>query len=164
MSRSDLDATDLRLLRLLASDGRATVRALALDVGLSEPAVHERLRRLERDGAILGYRALINPNTVGAGTVAFVSVRLAPGRVDHECLDAALLREPGILELYEVAGDDCYMLKVRAASNQDLSSIINRVKAIRGVDSTRTTIVLRTAFERSLLEGQDSSELRVRSS
>lgn len=149
-SPRSLDDIDKQLLDLLVADARSTVRALANQVGLSEPAVHERLRRLERESVIVRYSAVINPNTVNASNVAFVAVRLAPGSVDFDKLTAAFRREANILESHVIAGDDCYLLKVRAASNGDLANLVKRLKAVPGVQSTRTTIVLETAFERPL--------------
>src|SRR5581483_3119200 len=97
-SRRFLDDIDKQLLNLLVADARSTVRALANHVGLSEPSVHDRLRRLERDGIIVRYSAVINPNTVGASTVAFLAVGLAPGSVDFDQLTTAFRCEPSILE------------------------------------------------------------------
>src|SRR6266536_1177844 len=114
----DLDNVDHRLVEALAVDGRATVTSLAQLVGLSGPSVHERLRKLEAAGAIRGYAALVDPDAVGAGVAAFVALNLGPGLADKERIDVALAREPRVLEVHEVAGEDCYLVKLRVGSPQ----------------------------------------------
>lgn len=145
-----LDAIDRRLLGALAANGRATATSLAQLVGLSGPAVHDRLRKLEAAGVIRGYAAQLDPVAVGAGTAAFVSMGLGPGVPDKVGIDEALAREPDVLEAHEVAGEDCYLLKVRVASPQALSALLTRLRHIGPTTSTRTTVVLRTVFERPL--------------
>jgi Lrp/AsnC family transcriptional regulator, leucine-responsive regulatory protein len=146
-----LDAIDRRLLAALAANGRATATSLAELVGLSGPAVHDRLRKLESAGVIRGYAAEVDPVSVGAGTAAFVSLGLGPGVPDKAGIDAALAREPDVLEAHEVAGEDCYLLKVRVASPQALSALLTRLRHVGPATTTRTTVVLRTVFERALL-------------
>jgi Lrp/AsnC family transcriptional regulator, leucine-responsive regulatory protein len=146
-----LDAIDRRLLAALAANGRATTTSLAALVGLSGPAVHDRLRKLESAGVIRGYAATFDPVSIGAGTAAFVSLALGPGVPDKAGIDAALAREPDVLEAHEVAGEDCYLLKVRVASPQALSALLTRLRHVGPSTTTRTTVVLRTVFERPLL-------------
>src|SRR5574341_2563121 len=153
-----LDATDRRLLAALAANGRATATSLAELVGLSGPAVHDRLRKLEATGVIRGYAVQLDPVSVGAGTAAFVSLNLGPGVPDKAGLDAALAREPDVLEAHEVAGEDCYLLKVRVASPQALSALLTRLRRIGPATTTRTTVVLRTVLERALLAPASGSQ------
>ncbi|WP_406288618.1 Lrp/AsnC family transcriptional regulator [Embleya sp. NBC_00896] len=158
MSRQ-LDDIDHALLRALSNDGRRTVRALAKSVDLSEPAVRDRLQRLERDGVIRGYHADFAPESVDAGTAAFVALRFdAGGREARDQVDAALRREPCVLEVHEVAGQDCYWIKVRVASTTALAEALDRIRAIPVIRGTGTTIVLRTVFERPLLSGEPGNE------
>ncbi|MFH8370368.1 Lrp/AsnC family transcriptional regulator [Streptomyces sp. NPDC018031] len=152
MSRR-LDDTDRALLRALSADGRRTLRALAREVELSEPAVRERIQRLERDGVITGYQATVAPESVDAATAAFISLRFDSGRDARTLVDEALRREPCVLEAHQVAGDDCYLIKVRVASTGELADVLDRIRAIPPVQSTGTTIALRTVFERPLLAG-----------
>ncbi|MBH5333376.1 Lrp/AsnC family transcriptional regulator [Streptomyces pactum] len=152
MSRR-LDDTDRALLRALSTDGRRTLRALAKDVELSEPAVRERIQRLERDQVITGYRAAVAPESVDAATAAFIALRFGPGEDVRSTVDEALRREPRVLEAHQVAGDDCYLIKVRVASTGELADLLDRIRAIPPIQSTGTTIVLRTIFERPLLAG-----------
>lgn len=145
----DLDDVDRTLLAALAADGRQTVRALAGEVGMSEPAVRDRVLRLERNGVIGGYHADLVPEAVDGGTAAFVSLRFGPEDA-KPAVNAALEMEPRVLEAHEVAGDDCYWVKVRVASTADLADTLDRLRAIPSVHSTSTTIVLKTIFERPL--------------
>jgi Lrp/AsnC family transcriptional regulator, leucine-responsive regulatory protein len=149
-----LDATDRELISALAADGRQTVRALAGRVKLSEPAVRDRVLRLERAGVITGYHASLDPAAVEASTAAFVAVRLRPER-DRKKVDAALRAEACVLEAHEIAGEDCYWVKLRVASTTALADTLDRIRAIPSVQNTSTTIVLRTLFERPL--GPDAS-------
>lgn len=154
----ELDEVDRRLVGRLVTDGRSSVRALAKLVGLSDPSVHERLRRLERDGVVTGYQADVDPSALGGGTLAFVAVRVAPGPPDSGEIEASLRDEPSVLEAHDVAGDDCYLLKVRVATPADLAEVLVRIRAIPGVESTRTTMVLRTSFERPFLHELDTPD------
>jgi Lrp/AsnC family leucine-responsive transcriptional regulator len=146
-----LDDIDRTMLRELAVDGRQTVRALARTVGLSEPSVRDRLQRLERDGVITGYHAELAPASVDAGTAAFVALRFDPSQEAKNKVNAALREEPCVLEAHEVAGEDCYLLKIRVASTEALADALDRIRSIPSVHSTSTTIVLRTVLERPLL-------------
>jgi Lrp/AsnC family transcriptional regulator, leucine-responsive regulatory protein len=151
MILQDLDNIDRRLVEALAADGRATVTSLAQLVGLSGPSVHERLRKLEASGAIRGYAALIDPDAVGAGVAAYVALNLGPGLADKDRIDEALAREPRVLEAHEIAGEDCYLVKLRVGSPQELSEAVARLRQLSPTVMTRTTVVLRTVLERPLL-------------
>lgn len=148
-----LDDVDRGLLAALSTDGRQTTRALARAVGLSDASVHERVRRLERDGVVRGYHAEVDPDAVGAGLAAVVAVRFGPGVLDRVGIDRALRAEPCVLEAHQVAGDDCYLVKVRVGCAAELADALDRVRSLPSVLDTRTTVVLRTVFERPLLAG-----------
>ena len=150
----ELDDVDRALLDALAADGRRTVRSLARDVAMSEPAVRDRILRLERDGIIAGYYARLDPEAVEGETAAFVSLRFGPDDAKAQ-VNAALEKERSVLEVHEVAGDDCYWVKVRVASTADLADTLDRLRAIPSVHSTSTTIVLKTVFERPLTVQSD---------
>ncbi|MEV0648847.1 Lrp/AsnC family transcriptional regulator [Phytomonospora sp. NPDC050363] len=150
----NLDDVDRVILRELTADGRSTVRALARTVGLSEPSVRDRLQRLERDGVISGYRAIVDPDAVGAGTAAFIALRFEPGQKAKDVVNRELAAEARVLEVHEVAGEDCYWVKLRVSGTAELSEVLDRVRAIPPVRSTSTTIVLRTVIERALDPGE----------
>jgi Lrp/AsnC family leucine-responsive transcriptional regulator len=157
----DLDVIDQRLVRELAANGRATSTSLAQMVGLSPPSVHERLQRLERTGVISSYAALVDPVAVGAGTAAFVALNLGPGPLDKASIDRALTAEEAVLEAHEIAGEDCYLLKLRVDSPQSLSATLARFRDLHPHAATRTTVVLRTVFERPLLAAREEASDRL---
>lgn len=144
-----LDATSRRLLQLLALDGRASYQALADEVGLSRPAVMERVKRLEESGYIRGYAAVLDRGRVGYPVTAFVAVRYpaSTGTLDDPGV-RALAQNPNVLECHHVAGEDCYMLKVAAPSIDSLGAILRQLREPGQQVSTRTTIVLSTLFEK----------------
>src|ERR1700756_4327435 len=110
--KTELDAVDRKILRVLATDGRASYQALADEVGLSRPAVMERVKRLETAGIIPGYSAQIDRAKAGVPVTAFVAVRYGgSGYVGDEPRMRSLLKHSGVLEAHHVAGDDCYILK-----------------------------------------------------
>jgi Lrp/AsnC family leucine-responsive transcriptional regulator len=100
-----MDATDERILTILQEDGRISLRELGQRVGLSGPAVAERLRRLEDSGAITSYRAVVEPARVGRSIGAFIAVALAQGHTTAE-LEAFAAQAPEVLECHRVTGDD----------------------------------------------------------
>ena len=144
-----LDAIDRRILRLLREDGRMAHAAIAKTVGLSGPAVHDRVRKLEAAGIISGYTAVLDPVALDRSLVAFVMVTLADGSefAIDEPIVARICEEPDVLEFHRIAGQDCYLIKVRAATTKDFEQLLRRIRLIRGVARTRTTIVLSTELE-----------------
>ena len=141
------DPVDLRILEILQSNARETQADIARDVGLAPSAVLERIRKLEARGVIRGYAARIDPRALDQSTVAFVAVRgdEAPG---DDNVARTLAECPEVLEVHHVAGDDCYLIKVRAKDPEHLGQLLRtRFARIPGVRSTRTTIVLETVKE-----------------
>jgi Lrp/AsnC family leucine-responsive transcriptional regulator len=162
MSQVDrtLDETDLQILDLLQANARETQAEIARIVGLAPSAVLERMRKLEARGALRGYVAQVDPKAIGVGLLAFVSVRTEEfgpeQRIAH-----ALAELPEVLELHDVAGEDCYLIKVRARDAEHLGQLLrSRVARIPGVRSTRTTIVLETVKETSRLPIPKREEVR----
>jgi|SRR3954470_5662553 Lrp/AsnC family leucine-responsive transcriptional regulator len=142
-----IDETDGIILELLQDNARISQADVARAVGLAPSAVLERIRKLEGRGVIRGYTALIDPHAVDQGMLAFVSVKSeeAPG---DDSVARALAQCPEVLELHHVAGDDCYLLKVRARDAEHIGYLLrHRFGRIPGVRSTRTTIVLETVKE-----------------
>lgn len=140
-----LSAVDAGIVRTLSRDGRATLSQLSGEVGLSVSAVQARLKRLEADGAITGYRAVIDPEAVGKPLAAFIEITpLDPAQPDNAPELLAHLDE--IEACHSVAGVAAYMLFVRVATPRALEGLIRDIRAAAAV-STRTTIVLQTFFE-----------------
>jgi Lrp/AsnC family leucine-responsive transcriptional regulator len=141
----DYDPVDRQLLRLLVDDGRRSYTDLAKDTGLSTSAVHQRVRRLEQRGAILGYGAQVDPIAAGSPLTAFVSITpIDPAAPDDA--PARLAHIPQIEACHSVAGVESYILKVRVGAPGDLESLVQEIRAAAGV-STRTTVVLSTPWE-----------------
>jgi Lrp/AsnC family leucine-responsive transcriptional regulator len=140
------DATDRLLVRLLAADGRATLATLAGRAGLSVSAVQARVRRLEARGVITGYAAAVDHEALGLPLAAFVAITpLDPAQPDDA--PQRLTAVDAIEACYSVAGEDHYLLLVRAASPRALEGVLQEIRARANV-ATRTTIVLQTFFER----------------
>ncbi len=149
-----LDRIDRHILRLLRQDGRMSHAAIAKEVRLSGPAVHERVRKLEQKGVIAGYTAVLDPEVVGRQFVAFVMVTLSAGNefAADEPIVARICEEPDVVEFHRIAGEDCYLIKVRTATNKELTHLLHRIRSIRGVARTRTTIALSTELEKPSID------------
>ena len=147
--KSELDAIDRNILRMLSTDGRASYQAIADEVGLSRPAVMERVKRLEEKQIIAGYGVRLNRARVGFPVTAFVAVRYGSHDLTgHEPRMRDLVKHPYVLECHHVAGDDCYILKVVAPDLEGVQSILRDVTGQREQLTTKTTIVLGTLFEK----------------
>ncbi|MDQ3068497.1 MAG: Lrp/AsnC family transcriptional regulator [Acidobacteriota bacterium] len=141
------DDIDFQIIDALQRNGRITQVEIAREVGLAPSAVLERMRKLESKGAIRGYTAIVNPRAAGLGMLAFVAVRTAEvGGEDGVGRDLANV--PEVLEVHHVAGDDCFLVKVRARDAEHLGELLKtRIGRVAGVRSTRTTIVLSSLKE-----------------
>lgn len=149
------DEKDEVILETLQQNGRVTNVELARAVDLTPSATLERVRKLEERGLIKEYAARLDPQALGLGLVAFIFARVDEREDSVEQAEGtaeALASLPSVLELHHLAGEDCFLLKVRARDTDDLYRFLRdelgRFKAIR---STRTTIVLRTVKETARL-------------
>lgn len=146
-----MDETDLKILKAVMANARINWSDLAKQLRVSGPTVAERVRRLEARGAIRGYTAMVDPEAVGCGMTALIAVTL-----EHPKHRAAFLKlVAGLVEIQEchhTAGEDDYLLKVRCGGARELESLISdRIKSLKGVLRTRTTVVLSTVKESSVL-------------
>jgi Lrp/AsnC family leucine-responsive transcriptional regulator len=140
-----VEATNRKILALLAADGRLSFTELAKQTGLSVSAVQQRVRRLEERGVIRGYSASIDPGAAGLALTAFVSIKpFDPAAPDDAPERLAHLK--AIEACHSVAGDENYILKVRVAEPAALEDLLQQIRAAANV-STRTTIVLSTPYE-----------------
>jgi Lrp/AsnC family leucine-responsive transcriptional regulator len=143
------DAIDLRIVEILQANARETQADIARDVGLAPSAVLERVRKLEARGIIKGYTALVDPRAINQGMMAFVAVR-SEELLGDDNVGRLLANCAEVLEVHQVAGDDCYLIKVRTRDAEHLGQLLRtRFARIPGVRSTRTTIVLETIKETS---------------
>jgi DNA-binding Lrp family transcriptional regulator len=148
-----LDEIDSVILRSLQVDARTTLARVGRAAGLSPSAVHERIRRLQRDGVIKGWTLELDPVSVGRPVTAFVGV---DADVTGEVLATRLRERQEVDECHSVAGDLSFFLKVRAADTGTLLELVDWIKELPGVTATRTTVVLKIEFERQLWLGPGS--------
>jgi Lrp/AsnC family leucine-responsive transcriptional regulator len=154
---------DAQILSLLQENARMTQADIAKTVGLAPSAVLERMRKLEAKGVIRGYIASIDPHVAELALLAFVSVRTSEYGPEQPSAHA-LAAIPEVLEVHHVAGDDCYLLKIRARDAEHLGRLLRqKIAAVPHVTSTRTTIVLGTSKETSRIPLDRSSERSLRS-
>jgi len=146
-----IDEIDAKILNILGRDARLPNVEIARQVGMAPSAVLERIRKLETRGVVQGYAPRLNPQAVGLGLLAFIFIR-TDERVGVGRTASLLAKVRQVQEVHHIAGEDCYLVKVRAADTEDLGRLLRddfgRIKAIR---STRTTIVLETIKETAIL-------------
>ena len=135
----NLDDIDAKILGILQGDGRASHSAIATAVGLSQPSVRERVKKLEQRGIIKGYTALLDPAALDLSVLAFISVRY---NTKTEAGARAIVQMPEVMEAHHVAGEDNLLVKVRCCAPQDLERVLERLWDTGSVASTKTTIVL----------------------
>ena len=151
MDTGTVDSTDAAILALLQENARTSNAEIARRVDMAPSAVYERIRKLEERGVISGYEARLGAKQLGWGLVAFVFVRTAD-RPGQTSTGEELARFPEVLEVHHVAGEDCFLLKVRAADTEALGRLLReRIGAVPTVTSTRTTIVLETVKDTARL-------------
>jgi Lrp/AsnC family leucine-responsive transcriptional regulator len=119
-----LDAVNLRLLKELEADGRLGIAELGRRVGMSAPAVAERIQRLERAGVIAGYRAEIDPRALGFPISAIVRIRPSPGQLQR--IPDVARETPEVAECYRITGEDCYLLRLHLRAIDDLEDVLDR--------------------------------------
>ena len=139
MSNLLLDARNVELLSLLSDDPRMTTAAIARRIGMSAPAVRERIQRLEESGIIKAYRLEMDNHALGYPLLAFVRVRPMPGALPK--IAALAQRLPEVTECYRVTGEDCFILKVHLATLEELDRILDQFLAF---GQTTTSLVQST--------------------
>ena len=134
-----LDATNRRLLGELHADPRLSMAALARRVGMSAPAVTERVQRLQRAGVIAGFRMEVDPAALGLPVTAFVRIRPGPGQLPK--IAEAARQTPRVVECYRITGEDCFVLKMHGPSIAELEETLDRFLVY---GQTTTSIVVST--------------------
>ncbi|WP_026930754.1 Lrp/AsnC family transcriptional regulator [Glycomyces tenuis] len=141
-----MDEIDRTIVNLLRADGRTSYAELARRVGLTAPSVQDRVTKLEKNGVITGYQAVVDPEAVGLGITALIGI-IPDSSADHIEICDRLRAMTEIESCYFLAGVECYQLKVRVPKMADLERLIHRLGGIPGVAQTRTTITLSTKWE-----------------
>jgi Lrp/AsnC family leucine-responsive transcriptional regulator len=141
-----VDPIDRELVEALRANARSTYAELGRLVGLSAPAVHDRVGKLETGGVLTGYHAAVAPSALGLGVSALVGVLLSDDGEDDN-VATVLEAMPEIEDCWSVAGEEAFLLKVRVPDVDALEKIIGRLRRVAGISRTRTTVVLSTRWE-----------------
>lgn len=141
-----VDDTDIKILTILQNNARTPNAEIARKVGMTTSGIFDRLKRLEAKGVIRGHKTIIDPAPLGLVLLAFVSVRLNPARKARE-VGVKIAEIAGIQEVFQMAGEECFLCKVRCRDTGDLEKVLERINAIETVCGTRTNIALRAVKE-----------------
>jgi Lrp/AsnC family leucine-responsive transcriptional regulator len=141
-----VDDVDRKLLAALRGNARATWAELARSVGLSAPAVHERVSKLESSGVITGYHAAIDPGALGRSMNALIGIFITDD-ADTDDVAADLARLPEVEDCWFVAGEETFVVKVSSPDIGGLEQVIRTLNSVPGIARTRTTVVLSAKFE-----------------
>lgn len=138
-----MDATDIKILRILHDNARENASVISEKINMSVSAVIERIRKLESQGVIKGYTAIVDEEAIGNDVLAYVSVGTEHPKY-NEVFEAYVHQTPSIVECNYIAGDLDFMLKVNVPSTTDLMRLLNEIKSVKGVSITRTLVALST--------------------
>lgn len=141
-----IDDIDRKILEILQENGRITNAELASRVGISPPPMLERVKKLEKKGIIQKYVALLDPDTIGKGTMALVSVSLDRHRIKSiDLFTKAIEKIPEVMECYHVTGDDDYILKVAVKDIHEYENfILKKLTKLPAISKLKTSFILST--------------------
>jgi Lrp/AsnC family transcriptional regulator, leucine-responsive regulatory protein len=148
-----IDETDLKILEILQKEGRTKRNELAEKVGLSLPAVSERLKKLEESGIITGYFARLNHHMLGKDITAFIVATVDSSRHFPLFLEHAS-NTPEVLECHAITGDGTHIIKVRTENTAGLEKLLSKIQSWQGVAKTTTSVVLSTSKETTQIKIQ----------
>ena len=152
-----MNTNDLKLIKQLMTNARSTWAELGMLLGLSAPAAADRVHKLEETGVIKGYAAIVNPDSIGCGLAALISITIENPEQRPNIL-RLVDKLPEILECHHVAGDVDYILKIRCSNTRDLERLVsNEIKSFPGI-KTRTMVILSTVKETPILPLNISKE------
>ena len=147
-----LDDIDLRILDLMQANARISNADLARELEMAPSAVLERVKKLEQKKVILQYNTSLNPLAVNQKLLAFIFIKAKEGVSADKTISESLKKLPEVQEIHSVAGEDCFLVKVRTEDSASLMDLLrNAIKGIPDVLSTKTTIVLETVKEQQQL-------------
>jgi DNA-binding Lrp family transcriptional regulator len=146
----DLDDTDKTILNRLQEDARISFKEIAKEVGTSEATIFVRVKKLQKSGVIKGFRAVVNPQSVGKQVAAFALVKAEPKSYPKMLAELKSIDE--ICEIHDVTGAYYSILKMRTSTSEQLAQILDRIGQIEGVAGTETVLVLRTIKEETSIK------------
>ncbi len=155
-----IDTIDRKLLDLLQCNARISNAEMAAQVGLTVSSVHERVKKMERNGIIKGYVAVVDPDKLGKQLLAFQRLTVAPNSNATAEIRALCAKQPDILECHNVAGEDCLILKLRATGPRELEKLLSAIKATVEANRSVTHIVLSSYKESSRIVPEPAAEKR----
>ncbi len=141
----ELDEINRVILEELQKDARVSFKKIAKKAGVSEAAIFLRVRKLQEEGIISGFTAIVSPEKVGKSLTAFVLIRGEPQKLPE--ILAALSKIDGICELHDVTGNYYAIAKIRTGNREELTKILDAIGSIQGIISTETAIVLKSVKE-----------------
>ena len=151
MNSQIIDEIDQQIINLLQKNARLSNAVLAEKVGLTTSTVHERVKKLEKKGIIKGYIAMVDAESLGKPITAFIRLTVGSSSTNYleskKSVQNICRDETDVLECHAIAGDDCYILKVRISSPGDLEKLIERIRSNADVSKATTNIVLSTFKE-----------------
>ncbi len=145
---NELDEIDRHILALLQENCKLPLAKIGEQVGLSAPSVIERIKKLEDNHVIAGYRAILDARRLGKDVTAFIGVSISHPKLIGE-FEKEIAELDGVLECHHVTGQHTLLLKVKTASTSSLEELISKIRSIEGVDRTETMVVLSTHTERT---------------
>ena len=147
----DIDETDSQILEILRNDSRTPLAHISKEVGISSPAIRERIKKLKLLGVIRGFSTIIDFRLLGYGLTAFIGLSMDESRCCQEDVFSELESIPMVLEAHFTNGEEDILVKVVTENTETLVDLLGRINAIDGVNRTKTIIALKTPIERSLL-------------
>ena len=145
---SDFDDIDRHILTLLQENCKLPLAKVGEKVGLSAPSVIDRIKKLEDNGVIIGYRAILNARQLGKDVTAFIGVLIKHPKLIGE-FERDIVQLEDVLECHHVTGQHTLLLKVKTCNTSNLEELISTIRSIEGVERTETMVVLSTHTERT---------------
>ena len=150
MAKANLDAIDRKILRFLIRNARMPFLEIARECGISGAAIHQRIRKLDESGVILGSRLIVNPKMLGFDVCAHIGIRLNDPQLLSQTMDR-LKEVPEIVECHFITGNGNILVKMYCVDNEHLMhTIFNGILRIQGVASTETSLSLQELFQRQI--------------
>jgi Lrp/AsnC family transcriptional regulator, regulator for asnA, asnC and gidA len=149
-SSDRLDEIDKQILGMLIDDSRIPLSHISKEIGISSPAIRERMRKLEQEGIIKGFSTIVDYKKLGLGLTAFIGLSMDESKCCQEDVFIELEKIPRVLEAHFTNGEEDILVKVVTENTETLVDLLGQMNAIDGVNRTKTMIALKTPIERSL--------------